>query len=105
MSESKIFDTNADLGITRTWHYDAETDQATIQTSQDVTAIVEANKADFNRVDERANWRGEWHHVASIPEAVYYRLKAEGKLDDDAYMKRWLNDPENQYFRTRPGQV
>ena len=32
-------------------------------------------------------------------------LKAEGKLDDDAYMKRWLNDPDNRFFRTRPGQV
>jgi hypothetical protein len=45
------------------------------------------------------------HHVASIPMALYYQMKAEGKLDDQAYMKRWLNSPENRFFRTRPGKV
>lgn len=104
MSESKIFDTNADLGITRTWHYDEDTDQATIQTSQDVTAIIEENKNEFNQVDERARW-GEFSRVASIPLNLFYQLKNEGKLEDQAYMKRWLNDPENRHFRTRPGQV
>jgi len=102
---NQVFDENKEAGITRFWHFDDETGQATIQTQQDVTAVVEANKADFNKVDERANWKGEWHHVASIPEGVYYQLKAEGKLDDQAYMKRWLNDPDNRFFRTRPGQV
>ena len=34
-----------------------------------------------------------------------YEMKAEGKLDDQAYMKRWLNDPDNRAFRTRPGEV
>ena len=26
-------------------------------------------------------------------------------LDDEAAMKRWLNDPDNRFFRTRPGRV
>jgi hypothetical protein len=56
-------------------------------------------------MDGKANWNGEWHLVASIPEALYYKMKAEGKIDDQAYMKRWLNDPDNQFFRTRPGKV
>jgi hypothetical protein len=37
--------------------------------------------------------------------ALYYQMKAEGKLEDQAYMKRWLNDPDNRAFRTRPGEV
>jgi hypothetical protein len=37
--------------------------------------------------------------------ALFYQMKAEGKLDDQAYMKRWLNDPDNRAFRTRPGEV
>ena len=102
--DNKIFDVNPDLGITRTWHYNDETDEATIQTQQDVTAIVEENKNEFNQVDERAKW-GEFSRVASIPLSLYYELKKEGKLEDQAYMKRWLNDPENRHFRTRPGQV
>lgn len=102
--DNKIFDVNPELGITRTWHYNDETDEATIQTQQDVTAIVEENKNEFNQVDERAKW-GEFSRVASIPLSLYYELKKEGKLEDQAYMKRWLNDPENRHFRTRPGEV
>ena len=102
--DNKIFDVNPDLGITRTWYYNDETDEATIQTQQDVTAIVEENKNEFNQVDERAKW-GEFSRVASIPLSLYYELKKEGKLEDQAYMKRWLNDPENRHFRTRPGEV
>jgi hypothetical protein len=102
--QKKIFDTNKELGITRTWHYDEEKDEATIQTQQDVTDVIEENKNEFNQIDERAKW-GEFNKVASIPLSLYYQLKAEGKLDDQAYMKRWLNDPDNRHFRTRPGEV
>ena len=100
----KHFDTNKELGITRTWHYDEDKDEATIQTQQDVTDVIEENKNEFNQIDERAKW-GEFNKVASIPLSLYYELKATGKLDDKAYMKRWLNDPDNRHFRTRPGEV
>jgi hypothetical protein len=103
--EKRIFSEDKDQGITRYWHYNDETDEATIQTTQDMTAVIEANKRDFAAVDNKANWKGEWHHVASIPESVYFQLKAEGKLDDQAYMKKWLNDPDNRFFRVRPGSV
>ena len=103
--DKRILDVSPDTGITRTRHYNADTDETTIQTSQDVTAVIEANKRDFAAIDNKANWQGEWHHVASIPETLYYKLKAEGKLDDEAYMKKWLNDPANQIFRTRGGTV
>jgi hypothetical protein len=103
--EKRLFSEDKESGITRTWHYNPLTDEATIQTSQDVTGIIEENKQEFNQVDEKANWNGEWHKVASIPMSIYAQLKAEGKLEDTAYMKRWLNDPDNKYFRVRPGQV
>ena len=103
--DKRILDVSPDKGITRTWHYNSDTDEATIQTSQNVTDVIEANKRDFAAIDNKANWQGEWHHVASIPETLYYKLKAEGKLDDEAYMKKWLNDPDNRFFRVRPGQV
>jgi hypothetical protein len=102
--QKRIFDTNKELGITRTWHYDEDKDEATIQTQQDVSAVLEENKQAFSQVDERAKW-GEFNKVASIPLSLYYQLKAEGKLDDQAFMKRWLNDPDNRHFRTRPGAV
>ena len=101
----KLLDVSPDKAITRTWHFNPDTEETTIQTTQDVTAVVEANKRDFAAIDNKANWKGEWHHVASIPESLYYKLKAEGKLDDQAYMKKWLNDADNRFFRVRPGKV
>ncbi len=104
MTEKQFFNEDKEQGIRRFFYYDEETDQATIETQQDVTAIIEENKQEYAQIDERARW-GEWTRVASIPLSIYYQLKAEGKLDDQAYMKRWLNDPDNKYFRTRSGQV
>ena len=104
MSEKRFFSKDDEQGITRYFHFDDETGQATIQTQQDVTAIIEENKQEYAQVDERARW-GEWSRVASIPMSIYFQLKAEGKLDDQEYMKKWLNNPDNQYFRTRSGQV
>jgi len=103
--EKRIFSEDKDLGITRYWHYNNETDEATIQTQQDVTDIIEENKQEFHMVDERAGWKGEFHRVASIPMSIYSQLKAEGKLEDQEYMKRWLNSDENRFFRVRPGKV
>jgi len=87
------------------WHYDDATDEAVIETIIDVSGVVADNQQKFNQFDEKANWKGDMHHVASIPMALFYKMKAEGKLDDQAYMKRWLNDPDNRAFRTRPGEV
>ena len=102
---TKLFDINPVTGTRKMWHYDAEKDEATIETIIDATQIVSDNKERFNSFDEKANWKGDMHHVASIPMALFYQMKAEGKLDDQAYMKRWLNSPENRFFRTRPGEV
>ena len=102
---TKLFDINTETGTRKMWHYDAEKDEAVIETIIDASQIVSDNKDRFNSFDERANWKGDMHHVASIPMALFYQMKAEGKLDDQAYMKRWLNDPDNRAFRTRPGEV
>lgn len=102
---TKLFDINTETGTRKMWHYDAEKDEATIETIIDATQIVSDNKDRFNSFDEKANWKGDMHHIASIPMALFYQMKAEGKLEDQAYMKRWLNDPDNRAFRTRPGEV
>ncbi len=79
-------------------------DQIVIATSQDVTAIVKANKRSANAIDKHQK-HGEWSKVASIPMSVYHQLKEQGITDDPARFKRWLNDGENKYFRTRGGIV
>lgn len=100
---SRIFDTDSDLGLTRHFHYDNDTGDAVIETQQDVTDIVEANKLDMNSAE--SGWRGDMHKVASIPLNIYFDLKAKGIIDDKAAFKAWLNDNANRFFRTKPGRV
>lgn len=102
--DKKLFDYDPFLGITEYFYYDPDTDKVTIQQVQNTTRILEQNKAQFNATDERAKW-GEWSKVASIPINLWADLNAKGIVRDKAAFKRWLNDPDNRYFRTRPGQV
>ena len=104
MTTTRIIHQNAETGITQFWH-EHENGDVTLQTQQDITQIAAANRELYNQVDEKAGWKGDMHRVASIPISVYYDLKAKGIVDDPVAMKRWLNDPENQVFRTRPGRV
>ena len=100
----RLFDYDPTTGTTKWWHYDADRDEAKIETVFEVGDLVERNKKEYAATDERARW-GEWSKVASIPMALFYRLKQQGIIDDSAAMKKWLNSPENKFFRTRPGRV
>ena len=102
--DTKLFDYDAATKTTQLYHYDPDRDEFTIETRQDVSGLVEANKAEYNATDERARY-GEWARVASIPLNVYYDLKKQGIFDDKAKLKAWLNSPDNRFFRTRPGRV
>ena len=103
-SGKRLFDYDPETGTTKWWHYDADKDEATIETVFEVGDLIEQNKKLYADTDERTRY-GEWSRVASIPMALFYRLKNQGIIDDPAAMKRWLNDPDNKFFRTRPGRV
>ena len=80
-----------------------------IETSQDISGIIESNKAQFNAIDEKAKW-GEWTKIASIPNVVIDDLNKHGIMRgfavlDEKRFRAFLNDPDNRFFRTRPGQV
>jgi hypothetical protein len=90
------------LGIKRTFHGSEDGNTFVIQTTQETEDIVESNNTAFNNAPER--W-GEFTRVASIPISIYYDLKKKGIADDDTAMKRWLNDPDQRFFRTRPGRL
>lgn len=104
-TESRLFDHDAERGITRIFHYDTDTEESTIETISDVTDIVESNRRQFNNVDERAGYKGDLHKIGSIPMSLYFQLKEQGIMGDQARLKKWLNDPDNRFFRTRPGTV
>lgn len=99
----RLFDTDPASGTTEYFSYDEVDDTFTIETQQDVSGLVDANKRAYN--DSGQGWKGDMHRVASIPMNVYMELQRQGIIDDPAALRRWLNDPENQYFRTRPGRV
>jgi hypothetical protein len=103
----RLLNETPEQAIRRIHH--AHADEYAIETVQDVTEIVEENKMAYNaRGGER--WKHFVNHVAQIPTSIYYDLKRKGIIDDkrDPEMKalrRWLNDPDNRAWRTRPGRL
>ena len=83
-----------------------------VETRQDITANIEQNLKEFNSYDERSKWSDDifGNKIASIPLTVIDDLNAKGIMRgfaviDEKQMKAWLNNPDNRFFRTRPGKV
>ena len=103
MGNKKVFSHDPMTGITKYWH-DNQDGTVTIESDQDVAAIMDSNKTGRKDVDKHSKW-GDMSRVASIPLTVYYDLKQKGILDDQVALRKWLNDPDNELFRTRKGKV
>ena len=99
----RLFSHDPVTGLTRWWRHNPLDDTAYIETVQDVTDTLDANKAQYN--DAERGWKGDMHKIADIPMPVYFDLKQRGILDDQERMAAWLNDPDNLHFRTKPGKV
>jgi hypothetical protein len=83
-----------------------------IETVQDVSDIMESNKAQFNAYDERSRWSNEvfGNKIASVPLTVIDDLNQKGIMRgfhvlDQKKFKEFLNHPDNRVWRTRPGRV
>ena len=66
--------------------------------AQDVSEIIEANKAEMNEAKRTMDGLGR--KVASIPLVVWNDLQKKGITRDKAAFKRWLNDQDNKFFKT-----
>lgn len=80
-----------------------------LEVRQDVSGILEKNKAEFAAIDERAKW-GDLTKIATLPLAVIDDLNKKGimrgfAVTDERRFRAFLNDPDNRFFRTRPGEV
>lgn len=102
--DSQIISVDQQSRTTEIHHYDESEKLVTIETEQDVTELIESNRAIFNLADERERW-GEGRRVASIPMNVYMDLYQKGIIQDQEALRKWLNDPDNRFFRTFPGVV
>jgi hypothetical protein len=83
-----------------------------IETREDITAILEQNKKEYNSFDEKAKWSDDLlgNKIASIPFTVIDELNKQGimrgfAIVDQKRMKAWLNERDNRVFRTRTGVV
>jgi hypothetical protein len=101
----RVFDRDPLTGTERLFHWNEADESFVIETRQDVTDLVEVNKGIANQHDERTPWKGDMHRVASIPMSVYMDLQKRGIADDERALRRWLDDPDNRVFRTRPGRL
>lgn len=90
------------FGVANYHHFDNETGLTTITSEADVSAILDFNRRQNNDANRRF---GEFTKVASIDPVTWARLKNEGIADDPKALKKWLNDPDNVYFRTHPGTL
>jgi len=90
-------------------HHDEGDDKFHISHSQDVSAILEANKR--ARATAQGQRMGEMQLVASIPVVVVMEWMKEGinvmapNREDLKRMKKKLNSPEYAYLRTGGGRL
>jgi hypothetical protein len=79
---------------------------------QDVEPILEANKRAYN--DAPTNWKGDFHHVARIPQSeipglmkefncTYQQLLCDPDIRKKLIAK--LNSNDHRFLRTRPGRL
>ena len=98
------FDYDPAAGISRVWHQDYD-GRVVLETTQDVSDIVDEAKNRDRMFRDSDGWRGDLHRIASIPTTILMKLYKDGVVDDPKRFKKWLNDRDNRVFRTRPGRV
>lgn len=95
-------------GVQSWFHYDFATGATTFETRQDVSGILDSNKAMAND-DEytRSGIKDEWWHFASIPVVVQEQwLREYGaenwpmRAGNENLLLRLLASPEWQYLKT-----
>lgn len=102
MIESRILDVTP--SAIETHHYDDVEDVFHIETVEDVEPLMDHNKWLSNNTP--GSWKGDgFHRIATIPATVLAELRQKGILKDMARFRAWLNERDNQVFRTRRGRV
>ena len=87
---------------------------ATIDTYQDVEPIIEKNKQDLINYGDKLSFgkasgmKTGGVTVASIPTTIWelWMKATNGAIQkDEKLLKKYLNDPDNKYFRTTPTRI
>lgn len=87
------------------WVYEEEPGKTYMCTQTVHDEVIERNKQLYN--DSAGKRWGDGKIAASIPLAHYFHsgLAEARKQEDEKWIKRWLNDPDNRAFRTFEGNI
>ena len=93
-----------------TFHPSSDEKEFTINTYQACEPVLEENKKTYNNYGDKLSLgkSKDGVRVASIPLNVWQKWMQEtnGAIEKDHnLMKKYLNDPDNKYFRTTPTRV
>lgn len=99
MSSKTVFSAYLDARKYTVRHSDMD-GNVHFETRQDCEPIVEFVKARRDAPPDR-----EWTHLAEVPMSVIGQWMRDGCLDDEAHVRRWINDPDNRAFRVYAGRV
>lgn len=96
-------------GIVEEFWYDTVEDRVTIKRVSDVQKITDMNK-EMHGHHNRPNYRDSngQHLVARIPLIVVDMWREQGFdwfKSTDKERRAWLDKPENEVFKTRPGKL
>ena len=96
-------------GSVTTFH-DVDNGGVVIAKEQDVSALIDANKEEYNTADSKWHDNALENRVARIPMAVFEDLQKQGitrgfTVIDMPRFKAWLNNPDNKVFRTKAGRI
>ena len=91
-------------------HFDDAADEITFNTVEDAQPVVDANKRKFNDYGDKLTpgKMGEWHHAARIPPTIFEQWIRETNgaiLKDQKLLARYLNDPDNKFFKVAPTNI
>lgn len=100
--QERIVDSDPVTGMTTKFYVDAD-GKFHVWDEQEVDPIVTLANEEYKETG-RSRF-GDFAKVASIPLAIWSKLEKAGITRDDKTLKKWLNDPDNRAFRTRPGRI
>lgn len=104
----RFFDHDPLLGITEFFHFDHATGDGYIETVEDETALVDANRAEFNETRGSFGKGDELtykNRVLRLSATMTQKLQARGVLNDPVRLMAWADTDEAIPYRTRPGRL
>ena len=86
--------------------YEESDGQVTLTKHMDAQPILDLNKRDYNNWNTKADHSKDGlRHAARIPLTVWanWMQATNGAIEhDQKLLYKYLNDPDNQFFRTNP---